>query len=54
MARRKILFIVNPHSGVGDKSNWIAIATKMLAQDFDLEFKYTTHRATHVNWRSVP
>lgn len=44
MARRKILFIVNPHSGVGDKSNWIAIATKMLAQDFDLEFKYTTHR----------
>ena len=44
MPRRKILFIVNPRSGVWDKSNWIAIATKMLAQEFDLEFKYTTHR----------
>lgn len=44
MAREKILFIVNPKSGPFGKTNWIALATKMLAQDFDLEFQYTTHR----------
>lgn len=42
--RSKILFIVNPKSGTLSKTNWIAMATKMLAQDFDLEFQYTTHR----------
>ena len=42
--RIKILFIVNPKSGTLGKSNWIAMATKMLAQKFDLEFQYTTHR----------
>ena len=42
--RTKILFIVNPNSGTLGKSNWIAMATKMLAQNFDLEFQYTTHR----------
>ncbi|MBP7965610.1 MAG: diacylglycerol kinase family lipid kinase [Paludibacteraceae bacterium] len=42
--RTKILFIVNPKSGTLGKSNWIAMATKMLAQKFDLEFQYTTHR----------
>lgn len=42
--RNKILFIVNPKSGTLKKTNWIAMATKMLAQEFDLEFQYTTHR----------
>lgn len=42
--RTKILFIVNPKSGTLGKTNWISIATRMLAKDFDLEFKYTTHR----------
>ena len=42
--RQKIVFIVNPHSGVWSKTNWIAMATRMLAQDFDLEFKYTTYK----------
>ncbi len=42
--REKILFIVNETSGTIDKINWIAIATKMLAQRYDLEFKFTTHR----------
>ncbi len=42
--RRKIMFIINPKSGTMQKTNWITIATRMLAQDFDLEFKYTTHR----------
>ena len=42
--RKKILFIVNPKSGTMHKTNWIAMATRMLAQTFDLEFKYTTHR----------
>lgn len=44
MERKKILFIINPKSGTLGKSNWIAMATKMLAQHFDLEFQYTTHR----------
>ena len=38
------MFIVNPHSGTWGKTNWIAMATRMLATDFDLEFKYTTHK----------
>lgn len=42
--RNKILFIVNPKSGTESKTNWIAIATKMLAADYDLEFQFTTHR----------
>lgn len=42
--RTKILFIVNPKSGTLGKTNWISIATRILAKDFDLEFKYTTHR----------
>ncbi|HPB84670.1 MAG TPA: diacylglycerol kinase family lipid kinase [Paludibacteraceae bacterium] len=42
--RNKILFIVNPKSGTLKKTNWIAMATKMLAQEFDLEFQYTTYR----------
>lgn len=42
--RKKIFFIVNPKSGTLGKTNWISIATRMLAQEFDLEFKYTTHR----------
>jgi diacylglycerol kinase (ATP) len=42
--RQKILFIVNPKSGTLSKTNWISMATRMLAKDFDLEFKYTTHR----------
>lgn len=44
MERKKIVFIVNPKSGTLGKTNWIAISTKMLAQEFDLEFQYTTHR----------
>src|SRR5574344_849731 len=44
MERQKILFIVNPKSGTFGKTNWISMATRMLAQNFDLEFKYTTHR----------
>lgn len=44
MDRRKIIFIVNPKSGTMGKTNWIALATKLLAQDFDLEFQFTTHR----------
>ena len=42
--RNKILFIVNPKSRTLEKTNWIAMATKMLAQEFDLEFQYTTYR----------
>jgi len=44
MERKKIVFIVNPKSGTLGKTNWIAISTKMLAKEFDLEFQYTTHR----------
>lgn len=44
MERTKIVFIINPKSGTWGKTNWIAMATKMLAQNFDLEFQYTTHR----------
>jgi diacylglycerol kinase family enzyme len=44
MERKKIVFIVNPKSGTLGKTNWIAISTKLLAQEFDLEFQYTTHR----------
>ncbi|MDR1591296.1 MAG: diacylglycerol kinase family lipid kinase [Prevotellaceae bacterium] len=40
--RRKIVFIVNPNSGTVNKSNWIALASKLLVNEFDLEFKYAT------------
>lgn len=42
--RQQIIFIVNPHSGTWGKTNWIAMATRMLATEYDLEFKYTTHK----------
>ena len=42
--RKRILFIVNPKSGTFGKTNWISMATRMLANEFDLTFQYTTHR----------
>lgn len=53
--RKKIVFIVNPNSGRQSKTNWIAFATKMLAQTYDLQFQYTTHRghATELTQKAV-
>lgn len=42
--RKKIVFIINPISGVSGKINWITLATRMLAKDYDLEFKQTLYK----------
>lgn len=44
MVRKRILFIINPVSGTMGKLNWITLATRLLAKNFDLEFKQTQGR----------
>lgn len=42
--RPRILFIVNPRSGRKEKSMIVALASKILAERFDLNIRYTTHK----------
>lgn len=42
--RPSILLIVNPISGNKEKTTAIALATKLLASEFDLKIQYTTYK----------